>query len=117
MRKASTPERTDICMMKSTGPSTRRMRSTVPEAVHARARLFNIVLPPRCPQYAEAHPERGQQHHHDDSARVADVGVGEALQVGVEIRDLSGRSRPAARHDEDVRKGLDAVDEAEQRGD
>src|SRR5437899_2598104 len=117
MRKASMPERTDICTMKSTGNSTMSMRRTVPEAVQARPRLFNVVLPPGQAQHAEAHPERGQQHHHDDRARVADVGVGETLQVSVEVRDLGGRPRPATRHDEDVREGLDAVDETEQRGD
>src|SRR6266542_2822823 len=117
MRKDSRPERTDICTMKSTGNSTTSRRNTAPEAVHAPPRLFNVVLPPGHAQDAEAHSERGYQHHYDDRARVADIGVREALQIGVEVRDLGGRPRPAARHDENMREGLHAVDESEQRSD
>src|SRR5499427_3363668 len=102
--------------MKSTGQRTRKTSPTVTVTMDTRGLLFNVDLPAAQAQDSEAHEERGEEHHDDDRARVAHVGIGKALQVGIEVRDLGRRAGPAPRHDEDVGKGLDAVDEAEERG-
>src|ERR1700740_1592499 len=92
---ASRPDLNDICTMKMAGNRTRRTSRAVASIVDARAELLNLHLPPGHAERDQAHEHRDREHYHDDRARVAHVGVGEPLEVGIEVGHLGRRPRSA----------------------
>src|SRR5205809_7469264 len=104
-----------------TWPPTPPKRLGAPRETRGAPRSHRALLTTRTPADG-ADDDRaqhdGRRHEHDgDRARVAEVREVERLDVGIVVRDLGHRARPAVGEDEDQRERLDAVDEAEQRGD
>src|SRR5437762_9073263 len=81
-----------------------------------RQRLFTARPPADGAQDTAAQHDRREDEDDGDRARVAEIREVEGLHIRVVVRHLGERARSAVGEDEDQRKRLDAVDQAEQRG-
>src|SRR5438477_516824 len=108
----------DICSSHKNGAST-SSTSTPAAALSSQGchvRLVTAGLPADRANDGGAEHQRGRDQHDGDCARVAEIREVERLQIGIVVRHLGHRPRPAIGEDEDQREGLDAVDEPEEAG-